>query len=139
VTPGPPVIERPGRRPPRLVWRDRCVTAALWTAWCYPVEALARLTAPEMAARITGTAPGASLLGDAFLADVAAAGRMAVLLVGCLLGWGSYARWRAGRRDGPTTGGGRPPGPHVPARSTRRAAWSLSASRRPRRGAPPQA
>jgi hypothetical protein len=94
MTPSPPIIERPWRRPRWLVWRDRCVTAALWLAWLYPVEALARLAVPDVAAQLAGVPPGAALLGDAFLADVAAAGRTALFLVGSLLAWGSYGRWR---------------------------------------------
>src|SRR5262249_53414903 len=89
-----PIIEQPGRRSPGLRWRDHGVTAALWLAWCCPVEALARFAAPEMAARIAGSAPGASLLGEAFLADVVAAAQAAGILVTCLLAWGTYGRWR---------------------------------------------
>src|SRR5262249_52525873 len=89
-----PIIEQPGRRPPGLRWRDHGVTAALWLAWCCPVEALARFAAPEMAARIAGGAPGASLLGEAFLADVGAAARAAGILVTCLPAGGPYGRWR---------------------------------------------
>jgi hypothetical protein len=94
VSSSAPVIEQPGRRSPRVRWRDRCVTAALWIAWCYPVEALARLTAPEMTAQIAGISPVAALLGDAFLDDVTAAARLAGVLVAGLLSWGSYSRWR---------------------------------------------
>jgi hypothetical protein len=88
-----PIIEAPERRSSRIRWRDRAVTAALWLAWCHPVEALVRLAAPD------ATAPASAWLGDAFLDDVAAASRMAGVLVAGLLTWGSYARWRAGPRS----------------------------------------
>jgi hypothetical protein len=82
-----PIIAAPHRRSARARWRDRAVTAALWLAWCHPVEALVRLAAPDV--------PAAAWLGDAFLSDLAAAVRVAGVLVVGLLGWGSYARWRA--------------------------------------------
>jgi hypothetical protein len=76
------------------VWRDRCVTAALWIAWCYPIEALARIAAPDVAARIGASATDASLLGEAFVADVLAAARLAGVLVASLVSWGAYTRRR---------------------------------------------
>jgi hypothetical protein len=86
-----PIIEASERRSARVRWRDRAVTATLWLAWCHPVEAL--LVAPG------ATAPVSAWLGEAFLADLAAACRVAGILVAGLLTWGSYARWRAGPRS----------------------------------------
>src|SRR5262249_40189239 len=96
------IIERPRQRSVRLRWRDRCVTAALWGAWCYPIEALARITAPEVTARLTGSASVSALLGEGFLADVTDAARVASILVASLLTWGSCARWRRGRERAPS-------------------------------------
>jgi hypothetical protein len=81
------------------------VTAALWIAWCHPIEALARIAAPDVAARIVGSAADASWLGEAFVADVVAAARIAGVLVATLVAWGTYVRrhqWRRG--SGPGSG-----------------------------------
>jgi hypothetical protein len=83
-----PIIEAPDRRSSGVRWRDRAITAALWLAWCHPVEALVRLAAPDVAV------PASAWLGEAFLADLTAATRVAGLMVAGLLTWGSYARWR---------------------------------------------
>jgi hypothetical protein len=94
-----PIIEAPDRRSSGTHWRDRVITVALWLAWCYPVEAVGRLAAPDVTARIAGTIPAAAWLGDAFLSDLATAARVAGILVAGLLTWGSYGRWRAGPRS----------------------------------------
>ena len=72
------------------------MTAALWLAFFYPVEALARFAVPEAAVRIAWPLPTSTWLADAFLSDLAAAARVAGFLVCGLLTWGSYVRWRGG-------------------------------------------
>ena len=69
--------------------RDRCLTVALWAAWSRPVEALARLAAGD-----PGSGAGPDWAG--FVSDVAAAGRVAGVLMALLVGWGAYGRWRGG-------------------------------------------
>ena len=85
----PPIIDAPVQRTRWLRCRDRCLMAALWAAWSRPVEALARLAAGD-----PGSGAGPDWAG--FVSDVAAAGRVAGVLMALLVGWGAYGRWRGG-------------------------------------------